>query len=213
MFKIRVLAVFPLYGLSYAIPASISWSRIITWTSPWLLTSRAATPGRPTAPASFNHSYKAWTVWYIWNKMNKLVTFNKLTLRCTIFNIFTKNVLSLWISLTNQNESTSESLTELQVWILFSEMSIPKLNFFVSSITDWSFVLQQYTFECLFVINEQIPTWLFSKDMAVLAGITTGARPANTGAHTFSEYSHTVVLTWTAVTGALLFQIGLQCPL
>ncbi len=56
VFIIRVLTALPLYSLSYTIPASISWSRIITRTSPWLLTVRAATPGRPTAPDSFNHS-------------------------------------------------------------------------------------------------------------------------------------------------------------
>jgi len=49
--------------------------------------------------------------------------------------------------------------------------------------------------------------------MAILAGITAGPRPAHTGTHTVSEQSHAIVLTRSAVTRALLLQIGLQCPL
>lgn len=73
----------------------------------------------------------------------------------------------------------------------------------------------RYTFAFEFICNKStnILTWLFSKDMAILAGITAGAWPAHTGAHTISEHSHAIVLTWSAVTRALILQIGLQCPL
>lgn len=73
----------------------------------------------------------------------------------------------------------------------------------------------RYRFAFEFICNKQtkILTWLFSKDMAILAGITAGAWPAHTGARTISEHSHAIALTWSAVTRALILQIGLQCPL